>query len=94
MVYQDEAVRLKATFKDFSATLVDPSAIALNLFDPNGAVVLTKAITDMTKVSTGVYYYEYDLASTATVGLWVAKWLATIATLHKPGKVTFIVEGF
>jgi uncharacterized protein YfaS (alpha-2-macroglobulin family) len=93
-VYQDEAVRLKATFKDFSGTLVDPSAIALDIVDPSGTVVATKAKTDMTNPSTGVYYYHYDLASTAPVGVWTVKWLGTIAGLHKPGKVKFTVVEF
>ena len=94
MVYQDEAVRLKATFKDFSSTLVDPSAITLNILDPTGTVVVTKAKGDLTNPSTGVYYYEYDLTPTALVGVWISKWLGTIAGLHKPGKASFSVEAF
>jgi hypothetical protein len=77
-----------------AAALVDPSAIALTIYNPSGTLVVTKAKTDMTNVSTGVYYYEYDLAVDAPVGVWTAKWLATIAGNYKPSVIPFEVQAF
>ena len=56
-----DTVRLKATFKTFAGVLTDPSAISLKVFGANDQTtpLTTKAIGDLTKVSTGVFYYDY-----------------------------------
>jgi hypothetical protein len=71
-----DTIRLKGTFKDFSGVLTDPSALALKIYDSTGTVVLTKAITDMTHASTGVYYYDW---TTTATGDFIYEFTGTLA---------------
>jgi uncharacterized protein YfaS (alpha-2-macroglobulin family) len=73
--YQGETVGLKATVKDADGTLTDPSTVTITIVDPTG----TEKVTDsaMTKKSTGIYQYDYTIASDAVAGIWTSEVKAT-----------------
>jgi hypothetical protein len=62
---------LIATFKDEDDVLTTMTAIVFKIIDPAGTVT-TKAITDATSPSTGVYEWQIPAAFT-THGRWVLR---------------------
>ena len=54
------AKTLTGTFTDADGVLTDPSAITLTIREPDG-VLVTKAIGDLTAVSTGVFSYDHTI---------------------------------
>ena len=54
------------TIRDRDNAKTDPSTVSMSIIDPHDNTVLT--YSNMTKDSTGVYYYDHDLSSTATYG--------------------------
>ncbi len=94
MVYQNESIRLKATLKDWNDTVADPDTLSLKIYNPSGTLVITKAKTDMSNPSTGVYLLYYDLPVDAPTGVWSAKWLATTGLYDKPEIIRFEVLPF
>ena len=57
--------KLQCMFTDINGTLVDPASITLKIGIEDGSDVTlleTKAIGDLTKSSTGVFYYFYTPA--------------------------------
>ncbi len=61
--------RAKLTVLDYEENPVDANSDPVILiYDPTRTVALSS--TSMTKISTGVYEYEYSIGSTATSGLW------------------------
>ena len=60
-----DTIRLTCTFYNFAGELADPTAISLKVYDASKTAVLTKAIGDLVKSSTGVYYYDYTVPVTS-----------------------------
>ncbi|MDD4483675.1 MAG: hypothetical protein PHD55_04820 [Methanoregula sp.] len=71
-----DEVRLKATFKDFSGTLVDPSAMTLKVYDSTGTAVITKTLSDLTREGLGVYHYDWV---TSAIGDFIYEFSGTLA---------------
>lgn len=76
-VAQGENIVLSAvTYDEFGAP-ANASAIAVDIIDPAGTVVVTDAIP--TNVGTGQYEYTYAVALDATISnQWKARWNATV----------------
>ncbi len=51
-----------------AGALTDPSSIAITIIDNAGALAVSAAA--MTKISTGLYQYGYQLAGNAALGGW------------------------
>lgn len=64
---------LKATFKDISDVLTDPTAIDLVIREPDG-VLVAKVIGDLTTAATGIFTYEFTFTKS---GRHVVNWTAT-----------------
>ena len=65
-------VRLKVNIYDASGALYDPdTSVKVSVTDPDGTEKLTA--TDMTKESTGKYYYDWQTASDYTIGAYKQK---------------------
>ena len=75
--FQGSQKRLTVTFTDINDTPVDPTAIALTIREPDGTLV-TKAIGDLTKTGTGIYYYDHTIADKP--GRHVIHWQGTAGT--------------
>lgn len=69
-----DLLRLKATFTSLAGTNVDPSNITLKVKTPAGSVSTYTYPSNITKESTGVYYYDYSVASSGT---FYFNWSAT-----------------
>lgn len=63
-------VRTTATFTDVTGALADPTTVTLKYRPGAGAAVvtLTYAGSQLTKLSTGVYYADLDTTSWVTAG--------------------------
>lgn len=70
----ETSVFLRATFYDVDDNLADPSALTLDVKDPNG-VVTSFAIGDVTKAAVGIYQ---QLVALNVAGFWYWKWTGTM----------------
>lgn len=56
------------TIRDRDNIKKDPSTVSMSIIDPHDNTVLDYGSGGMTKDSTGVYYYDHNLSSSATYG--------------------------
>lgn len=84
---QGDGVRLKATFKNLTGTLVDPTTITLKTVDPiGGLATYTYGGGTVSKEGTGIYYKDMDLTSVSP-GWYFYRWVGTgSATAAQEGK--------
>jgi hypothetical protein len=84
-----ETVKIKATIRDTETdALTDPAtSIKITVTDPDGTAQVDAQ--DMTKLSTGIYSYDYTTQSDDTIGWWIVVVTATDTT-----KVTVEYGGF
>lgn len=62
-------IRLKNIIRDDNGALIDPSgSIKVELYDGNN--VLALAATDMIRVSTGIYYYDWQSLVGSDLGFY------------------------
>lgn len=85
-MYQGETVSRQLTFRDKDGVLLDPDAITVTIYNPSGVSTATPTAT---KSATGIWTFDYTLASDAPLGTWVT----TIATA-KGSYVKKYVETF
>ena len=69
------------TIRDRNEQKVDPSSVKITIKAPNGNDVVTSQ--NMTKDSTGVYYYDHDLSSTASYGKYSVVVTSTSGGSHR-----------
>ena len=63
-------VKCEITVTNAAGAEVDPTTMSLVIYDPTGTTDTTKAIGDLTKTSTGVYYYNFAVPADAMYGDW------------------------
>ena len=78
---RDESFSHWVTIRDRNEQKVDPSSVKITIQAPNGNDIVTSQ--NMTKDSTGVYYYDHDLSSTASYGKYTVKVISTSGGSHK-----------
>lgn len=61
-----DLIRVQATFKDIGGTVVDPTNITLKVKVPAGTVSTFYYPGTVTRVSTGVYYYDFPITASGT----------------------------
>lgn len=69
-IYLGEDIRINVTFKDLDGNKVDPVSSSISIYDPSDTEEINDA--SLTKSSTGVYYYQFDIPSTGSTGVWTA----------------------
>lgn len=79
MNFAGERVRFEVVFLDEDESEYDPDSQELKFYDPTGELIETKDEDDCTNTSTGNWYIDWDIPSTATAGRWVLEWWASIA---------------
>lgn len=85
-----ETVRLRAKSANEYGSAIDPdTSITITVDDPDGTEKV--AAEDMTQDDTGLYYYDYDIASDATAGTWNYEVITTHGTNVTIEGDTFIV---
>ena len=65
------------TIRDGDQQKVDPASVALTITDPCGNVVLNSQA--MNNSETGIYYYDYEISSTASYGRYTTQVKSTAA---------------
>ena len=88
-MYQGETVSRQMTFRDKDGTLIDPDTITVTFYDPSGTSTATPTAT---KSETGIWTFDYTLASDAPVGIWVITVAAVKGSYAKKYAETFTVE--
>lgn len=69
-----DTIRVTATFT-VADVATDPATVTLRVKDPAGTTtVYTYALTEITKVSTGVYRKDVQMS---TAGTWYVRWEGT-----------------
>ena len=87
-------IECKTTIKDGDDNVINPSALSLEIIDPTGIVIETKAIGDLTKELTGVYTYLYSITSDAIYGDWQYKFTATTTESTIVNANYFTIDAF
>lgn len=67
--------RIETYIRDRDDLLADPTTIKLTVTDPSSVVVVSAE--DMTKISTGYYYYNWQMAGSEDAGLYDVLIVAT-----------------
>jgi uncharacterized protein YfaS (alpha-2-macroglobulin family) len=70
MSYPGNTITVTYTFTDLNNAVYDPSTITWTVKDPSGTVQATKALSDFTRLSTGIYQLSWNLPNPATAGTW------------------------
>jgi hypothetical protein len=85
-------VTVRGTFTNSTGTLHDPTAVYLDVKEPNSALLTyTFGVgAQITKASTGIY--ESNLNTIGKRGLWLYTWYATGAGQADSGEKEFYVE--
>jgi|SaaInl8_200m_RNA_FD_contig_21_303227_length_939_multi_4_in_0_out_0_2 hypothetical protein len=91
MVYVGETIRIQVTLLDYDGTVYDPDSQAVGLYKPDGVQQGSDDVSP-TKVSTGIYYTDWDIPSAGPLGTWRVKWSATESSKVSIGIKTFTVE--
>lgn len=88
-----ETVRINNTYTDIDDVAYDPTTMELKIYNPSGTLdaTVTYAAEEIKKSATGVYYYDYAVASDATVGWWVTKWAGAASGFTDVSKGQFKV---
>lgn len=71
------AVKITTTIKDVLNVLLDPTSVKITIWKGSATAVVTNA--DMTKQSTGVYFYVWQTATNTPTGIYSVKTTAVYA---------------
>lgn len=74
---QGETFSHWVTIRDADQQKTDPASVTFSIKDPCGNIILDSQV--MTNSSTGIYYYDYELSSTASYGRYVTTVKSTAA---------------
>jgi hypothetical protein len=80
MVRRGNTVRIETTWKTFAGVLIDPTGHSINIYAPDGSLLPGMPVTNPVKETPGdgVYYYDYDSATDAVLGVYMWTWTALI----------------
>jgi len=85
---QNETFTHWITIRDRTGVKVDPTTIVESIYDPCNNAILTDQ--SMTSDSTGVYYWDEQLSSTATFG----KYRVVVKTTAGAGQTSYLEDEF
>jgi len=74
-----------ATIRDGNGDLADCADLALTIADPDGEVLTGFPVSSFVHVGLGEYTYEWDVSSTAQLGVYDADWSGTVDGLAVGG---------
>lgn len=89
-----EGVRLRAQFNDASGAPVDLDSFpSVTLIQPSGNVVLGPTSAGVSKISTGLYEFLYQVGlNGANLGVWIDRWTGSIGGYNVYGEFNFVVN--
>jgi hypothetical protein len=91
MILPGGVKRIQGTFKDENDTLYDPTSAEIKIYDSVGTLTATKALTDCTNVSPGIWYLDYTVPAAGPIGRWTVSWSNTVGTKNYLYPFAFIV---
>ena len=80
MNYPGDRMRITGEFRDRTTGILgDPTTVSLKIKEPDETITeYTYAAAQITKTSTGLYYYDLDIPDEVeSEGLWHFKWTIT-----------------
>ena len=94
MILPGGTKRIQGTFEDENGSLYDPDSIDIIVYDADGTVdTISYDESDCVRLSVGVWYLDYPVASLGVVGRWTAVWTNTVSTKTFTMTYNFIVQG-
>ena len=77
-----DSIVLEVDIKDAAGNRVDADAIPeVSIIDPLDNVVRAASATDVIRTQLGRYRFTYTVPSSATTGVWIDSWSATVGGL-------------
>ena len=78
---RNETIGITNTFRNQDGELYDPDSITLDIYDPRDALYGSVIIGtgEITKLSLGVWAYDFNIPDDAATGWWIVKWTALIS---------------
>ena len=67
------SVRFLNSYTQPGGALVNPPSVAVTAHSPSGESYSVPVVND----STGVYHADFQIPTTETAGIWIARWVAT-----------------
>jgi hypothetical protein len=64
--YQGDTIRLQATFRDFSGSLVNPSSVTVTFYNCFTSTEISSVAATSNNPSTGVFYTDYQIPTDKT----------------------------
>lgn len=61
-----DLLRLRATFTDISGAVADPTTVTLKVKAPSGTVTTYTYPGTVSRLSTGIYYYDFPVTASGT----------------------------
>jgi uncharacterized protein YfaS (alpha-2-macroglobulin family) len=83
----EDTVEIWAYVKNQAGSYTDPTAITIDVIDPDGTVQTDD--TAMTKSSTGIYYYRYHVGAT-TAAMDKGNWRGRVKVTDGSGATAII----
>lgn len=89
-----DTIRVNNIFTDIDDEAYDPTTITLKIYDPKGVIIktVTYGAAEIIRSSTGIYYYDYDIAEDALTGWYITKWIGSNTSFNDVSKNQFKVE--
>ena len=81
-----ETIRITATIEDGAGDAADPMTVVISIKKPDGTLDVTDAA--MMKSATGMYYYDYAIASDT------GYYYASVKATGSGGRVTIVLDSF
>lgn len=66
MALKGDTVRLEVEFRDFKGVMVEPSDVALAIYDDSNVALQSIQLTSENRTDTGCYYYDYTIPYTVS----------------------------
>jgi len=91
---RNETIQITNTYTDEDDVLYDPDSVELKIYDPSGALysVVNIGVGEVTKISLGVWAYDFDIPDDGLTGWWIVKWTGVIGDQTDVAKSQFRVR--
>jgi hypothetical protein len=88
-----DTMRLRAAFRDGTGTLIDLDSFpTISIVEPGGSVSLAASSAGITRVSLGLYEFDYALGMDPAVGVYRDVWSGTYNGFTLQAQFNFVVD--
>ena len=89
-VERGHTARFRATFEHVKDGLIDPSGLMVKFFDSGDTQLGTNQTP--TKESKGIYYLDFNIAPSTSLGPYVVEWSGAHSSLNILARAPFFVK--